>query len=137
MSSSEPTLERKALVIVVEPDILVRLSIAEFLRDCGYKVIEAGAAADVSTVLAAGLRPDIVFTEVQLHGDTDGFTLARRLRQTHPHIDVILTSGIEGAAEKSKDLCGDGPIKKPYHPQDVAGRIKLLIERRRSCTKDT
>jgi DNA-binding NtrC family response regulator len=136
MSSSEFTLDGAVLVIVVEPDILVRITIAEFLRDCGYKVIEAAAAADVSTVLDAGVRLDIVFTEVRLRGGTDGFTLAKNLRQTHPHIDVILTSGIEAAAEKSKDLCDDGPIKKPYHPQDVAGRIKLLIERRRSSKKD-
>jgi DNA-binding response OmpR family regulator len=119
-------------VMVVEPDVVVRMAIAEFLRECGYKVIETGLAEDVLTVLQSGAGLDIVFTEVKLPGAIDGFTLARDLRQTHPEIDVILASGIQSAAEKSEDLCDDGPIQKPYHPQTVVGRINLLLERRRS-----
>jgi DNA-binding response OmpR family regulator len=60
--------------------------------------------------------------------------VTRRIRQTDPEIDVILTSSVEGAAEKSKDLCEEGPLKKPYRTQDVAVRIHLLLERRRSAT---
>jgi DNA-binding response OmpR family regulator len=102
------------------------------LRNCGYKVIEGIVAEDVWTVLAAGADLDIIFSEVQLAGGADGFALARRVRQMNPEIDVILTSGLVGAAEKSKDLCEEGPMKKPYRSQDVISRIKLLLERRRS-----
>lgn len=121
--------------MVIEPEVLIRMIIAEFLRDCGFKVIEGVVAEDVTIVIDSGAHLDIVFSEVQLGGKTDGFALARQLRKSHPEIDVILTSGIAGAAEKSTELCAEGPLKKPYEASDVAARIHLLIERRRSAAK--
>jgi hypothetical protein len=48
---------------------------------------------------------------------------------------VILTSGVARAADKAGDLCDDGPLEKPYHPQEVVRRINLLRERRRTSLK--
>jgi CheY-like chemotaxis protein len=122
-------------IMMVEPDVVVRMVIAEHLRDCGYRVIEGVAARDVWTVMESGRQVDIVLADVQLSGDVDGFSLAHRIRQTRPDIDFILTSGIAGAAKESHDLCQEGPIKKPYGPKDVESRIKVLLERRRASTK--
>ena len=127
--------EPKPAIMVIEPEVLIRMTIAEFLRECGFKVVEGVVAEDVRTVLDAGGHLDIVFSEVRLPGNTDGFALAKQLRNAHPEIDVILTSGIAGAAEKSTDLCAEGPLKKPYEPKEVAARIHRLLERRRSAVK--
>jgi DNA-binding response OmpR family regulator len=127
--------EPKPAIMVIEPEVLIRMTIAEFLRECGFKVVEGVVAEDVRTVLDAGGHLDIVFSEVRLPGNTDGFALAKQLRNAHPEIDVILTSGIAGAAEKSTDLCAEGPLKKPYQPKEVAARIHRLLERRRSAVK--
>jgi len=120
------------VVMIVEPEVLVRMVVAQYLRDCGYTVIEAAAAKDVWTVLESGHRLDVVVAEV---GAVDGFSLAKRVRQTHPDIDVILTSGIAGATHESHELCKEGPIKQPYEPKDVEARIRLLLERRRAASK--
>lgn len=135
MKTAESNDDAKPVVMVIEPEVLVRMTIAEVLRDCGYKVIEGIVAEDVWTVIASGAHLDIVFSEVRLAGGPDGFALARDLRRMNPEIDVILTSGVDGAAEKSKELCEEGPLKKPYQSQDVVARIKLLLERRRSSRK--
>jgi DNA-binding response OmpR family regulator len=119
-------------ILVVEPDVLLRTAIAQYLRDCGHKVIEGTAAEDVWAALATPTRVDVVFSEVQLPGEIDGFSLARRIRQTHPDIDVILTSSVVDAVEKSKELCDEGPIGKPYRPTDLLARIQRLRARRRS-----
>jgi CheY-like chemotaxis protein len=122
-------------VMMVEPDVVVRMVIAEHLRDCGYRVIEGVSADDVWTVLESGRRLDIVLADLRLTGDMDGFSLARRIRQTRSDIDVILTSGISGAAQESHELCQEGPLKKPYAPKDVESRIRRLLERRRASNK--
>jgi len=119
-------------VLVIEPDILVRMAIAEYLHGCGYKVLEGATAADVITVLGSEQKIDVIFAEVQLHDGMNGFSLAQWVRQNHAGVDVILTSGKVKAAEKAADLCDEGPMEKPYHPQEVVRRINILLERRRT-----
>jgi DNA-binding response OmpR family regulator len=133
-SNMASTTERP-VIMVLESDVIVRTEIAEFLRECGYKVIEGVTASDLWIIIDAKVKLDVVFSEVNLPGETDGFTLARSIRQTYPEIDIVLTSSVEGAAEKSKDLCEEGPLKKPYRAELVAARIHLLLERRRSATR--
>src|SRR5271169_884933 len=101
MTGAEP----QKTVIVAEPDVLIRMVIAEYLRDCGYKVTEAISAADVWAILETQRQVDIVLVDVGIGGGSEGFSLASRIRQTHPRVDVILTSGISGAAEESHQLC--------------------------------
>jgi DNA-binding response OmpR family regulator len=128
---SRPADTARTTVLVIEPDIIVRMTIADYLRDCGYQVVEGAAADDALTLLEAGRKVDIILAEVVLPGILDGFGLARRVRQQYPGVDVILTAGTPGAAAKAEDLCNDGPLEKPYHPQEMLRRINLLIERRR------
>jgi len=135
MKTTQGESTAKPVVIVIEPEVLVRMAIAEFLRDCGFEVIEGIVAEDVRTVIDAGTRLDIVFSEVRLAGGTDGFALAKQLRKTHPEIDVILTSGVAGAAEKSTELSAEGPLKNPYNAADLPAPNKLLHDRRRSAAK--
>jgi DNA-binding response OmpR family regulator len=125
---------RAGTIMVVEPEILTRMVIADYLRECGYKVIEGVNANDVFVVLRApnADKVNIILTEVNLTGDTDGFALAQQVRQDHPGVDVIITSGAANAANRASDLCDDGPLGKPYHSREVVQRIKMLQERRRT-----
>ncbi len=109
--------------------------IASYLRDCGYKILEGVSAADVMAVLGSGQKIDVVFSEVQLCGNVDGFGLARWIRERYPDVDVILTTGTRRAADKASDLCEEGPLEKPYHPQEIVRRINFLRERRRTAPK--
>lgn len=118
--------------MVVEPEILVRMVIADYLRKCGYKVIEAGTAEDALTVLSSDVKVEVVFAEVLAVGTADGFGLAKHIREDHPEVDVILTSGVTNAADKAGELCEEGVLKKPYEPEEVIRRIGILRERRRT-----
>jgi DNA-binding response OmpR family regulator len=122
-------------ILVVEPDILVRMVIASYLRDCGYNVLEGVSAADVMAVLGSGQKIDVVFSEVQLYGEVDGFGLARWIREQYTDVDVILTTGVRRAADKASGLCEEGTLEKPYHPQEIVRRINFLRERRRTAPK--
>ena len=130
--SSDTTL---ATIFVVDPDILVRMVIADYLRECGYRVVEGVNADDVLAVLEAGRKIDVILTEVQLAGSVDGFELARQICENHPNIDVILTSGVTRAADKAGNLCDDGPVEKPYQSHEIVRRINILRERRRRALR--
>jgi CheY-like chemotaxis protein len=135
MSSSEQSTgtaqAESETILVIDPDILVRMVIAGYLRECGYAVIEAVSVEEALIVLTSGRPVHVVLAEVSLHGAMDGFTFAQHARQHFPDVDVILTGSAMSTANKAHDLCDDGPLDKPYHPRDVVNRVNLLRERRR------
>jgi len=124
-----PTPNALKSILVVEDEVLIRLAIAEYLRECGYKVHEATQAAEAVAVLESPeVAVDIVFSDVVMPGEMDGFGLARWVRANRPGIEVILTSTVDRSAEVAGMLCEAGPLmKKPYEPQSVVERIKQLL----------
>jgi CheY-like chemotaxis protein len=60
--------------LVVEDDVLVRLVIAAYLRDCGYRVFEAASGDEAIKLLERdGGGISVVLTDVEMPGETDGF----------------------------------------------------------------
>lgn len=116
-------------VLVVEKEVLVRVSIAQYLRHCGYCVMEAsGASEALDALTATDIRIDIVFSEIAMSGDMDGFGLAQWIRKNRPAIQIVLAGTMEKAAKEAGELCEKGPhLKKPYEPQQVLDYIKQLL----------
>jgi DNA-binding NtrC family response regulator len=129
-STSSATLPHST-VAIIEPDVLARMTIAEYLRDCGYRVIEAMNPADIFKLLAAGTVIRTVLCEARVNSDLDGLAFAKAVRERYPHTDVILSVGVANATDKAGTLCEEGPLQKPFHPQELLRRIQRLRERRR------
>lgn len=138
LSSLADSDDSRPVVLVVEDEVLVRMVIAEYLRDCDYVVIEAGSAVEALALLKADVEVDVVFSDIQMPGEIDGFGLSQWVRQNRPGVQVILTSGAASAADKAGDLCEEGPLlQKPYESEEVGRRIKqLLATRERNGNKD-
>lgn len=115
-------------ILMVDADVLVRHVLAEYLRHCGYRVVEAASTDEVQSLLATGeVRVDVVLADVQAPGAISGFAFRRWLRETYPDLDVVLAGAPVQAAEKAADLCEDGPhLARPYEPQHVVDYIKRL-----------
>ena len=114
------------IVMVVDADILARMAIADYLRDCGYKVIEGVSGAQVLAVVNAGHKIEVLLIDLQLRSSEDGFALAREIRAQHPDMIVVRTSATAKLADKAADLCEDGPLVKPYQPEELLRRIQDL-----------
>jgi CheY-like chemotaxis protein len=118
-----------ATVLVVEDEIFVREPIAEYLRDCGYQVLEAADAREAMRLIDSVGSVDVVFSDVRMPGDMDGVGLAQWLRTHHPKVSVLLTSGyfaarnVAGAAMEDVKL-----IEKPYSQAQVLRRIRALLQ---------
>ena len=119
-------------ILVVDDEVLIRMPIAEYLRDCGYRVVEAVNGDEAISVLtAADCEIDLILSDVQMPGSVDGFALARWVRQNRPGLEIILTSGYAGAAKESKDLCNEKDIvAKPYEFERLLDQIKQSLARR-------
>ncbi len=116
-------------VLVVEDDMMVRMPIAEYLRDCGYTVLEAGDAAEAIATVDSSGPVSLVFSDVRMPGSMDGFGLAHWLRTRYPDLPIILTSGYNSSRSLSLDVAqGVKLIEKPYSQAHVAKRIHDLLE---------
>jgi len=66
------------------------IKITQYLRDCGYKVIEAANAEEAMTVLSHKETViNLVFTDIEMPGALDGFALAQWVREHKPGIDGL------------------------------------------------
>ena len=131
MTVTQPVQET---ILVVEDDVLVRMPIAHYLRDCGYKVIEAANGDEAVTVLThQDTVIDLVFTDIEMPGALDGFGLAKWVREHRPGLDVILAGTLRRTVETAKKLCEEGPIAKPYDAQVVHNHIRRLLGTRKAA----
>ena len=124
-------------ILIVEADELVRAPLAEYLRECGYRVLEAVNAREARQLLTNGeWGIDVVLCEVESLGE-NGFSLGTWVRRNYPRITVILAGSVAKAAEKAGDLCEEGPtLSKPYDHRIVSERIKSLLAARKRSGKD-
>jgi len=135
MTSTPPRSESTAgaeTVLVVDDEVLIRMVISEYLRDCGYKVIEAANADEAILLLQQEeLTIDVVFTDIEMPGSMDGWGLSRWIRANRQGLHVILVGSPAHAANAAGELCESGPmLSKPYEPQAVLDRIKRLLAER-------
>jgi DNA-binding NtrC family response regulator len=122
------------IILVVEDDVLVRMPIAQYLRDCGYKVIEASNAdEEMQVLLHQETRVSVVFSDIEMPGTVDGFGLANWIREHRPGLDVLLAGTVRRAVKGAKDLCEQGPVPKPYDAQVVHNRIRRLLASRKAA----
>ncbi len=114
-------------ILIVDADILVRTPLAEYLRECGYTVMEAVDSIEAQALLTD--KPsavDLVLADVGGE-DRSGFALAKWIRERFPDIRVILAGSIAGSVEKAVGLCEDGPaLSKPYDHRAVLEQIQRL-----------
>jgi two-component system, response regulator PdtaR len=91
-------------VLVVEDELLVRIFMADFLEEAGFKVFEAVNADEAIVVLEA--RPDVqaVITDIEMPGSMNGLALAKAIHQRWPRIGIIVTSG------RKRPAAGELPV---------------------------
>jgi two-component system, response regulator PdtaR len=115
------------VLLVVEDDFLVRLTMADALTDGGFEVIEAGDAQEALSRICE--RNDIaaMLTDINLPNGEDGFALARAVRVVRPELPVVYASGRYSAAEIGKSVAGSRFLAKPFTPSLAVDVIRHMI----------
>jgi DNA-binding response OmpR family regulator len=115
------------IILVVEQDVLVRASLSDYLRSCGYRVFEARDFDEAVRVLQESKES----VDVVLSDQLSGFKLSTWARQNHAGVDVLMTGTVERAANAAADLCAEGPAKaRPLEPQQLVKEIRRALARR-------
>jgi DNA-binding response OmpR family regulator len=116
------------LLLIVEPDVLVRTAVADYLRECGYTVLEATNSQEAVELMLASPEIRVAMVDVGSPEVLDGFALVQWIRRERPDTKVVMTAGIVRTAETAGVLCESGPmLRKPYHHHELERRIRLLL----------
>lgn len=123
------TMDHERLVLlVVEDDFLVRLTLSDGLEDSGFTVLEAGDAQEALALLCS--RPDIaaMLTDINLPGGADGFALARAARVVRPELPVVYASGRYMSVEPGRGVDGSRFLAKPFAPSAAVDALHDVLE---------
>src|SRR3954462_3269788 len=105
------------LVLIVEDEPLVAVSLELELELAGHKVLGPADDPDHAMRLAAEHRPDVALVDIGLHGIPRGVELARALRSQYDVAVLFVTMTRDTALENQDAALG--VITKPFDPDDV------------------
>lgn len=80
-------------VLVVDDEPIIRMDLADLVRDSGYIVLEAANADEAITLLEAHGAIRILVTDIEMPGSMNGLKLASAVRKRWPPVAIIVTSG--------------------------------------------
>ncbi|HEX7544417.1 MAG TPA: response regulator transcription factor [Candidatus Limnocylindrales bacterium] len=120
--STQPLL----LVADDEPRITKLVSMA--LSEEGFRVVTASSGEE-ALAKAEQIRPDIILLDIVMP-DLDGIEVMRQLRERR-QVPVILLTAKGSTADKAKglDLGADDYVAKPFHPDELAARVRAVLRR--------
>jgi CheY-like chemotaxis protein len=117
------------VVLVVDDDPDVLLVAATLLGDQGYTVLEASSGAEAMQVMRANSEIAVLFTDILMPGEVDGFELAHQAKQLRPALRVIYTSGYIEQIPWGEKGIGYGPLlPKPWRKEQLLDVVRSMLD---------
>jgi len=125
----EAAVKRAPTVYFIDDSATMREVIKIAFRRENIHVITCADAASALAQFEQN-RPDVVITDV-IMPDQDGYSVCSQIKE-HPEfsgIPVVLMSGVvnKSVADKAVSVKADELIRKPFQPQELIGRVKILL----------
>jgi DNA-binding response OmpR family regulator len=115
-------------VLVVDDEPIVREIVVSYLRQEGFRTLEAGDG-DTARRLLQEEPPGLVVLDVMLPG-TDGLELCRWIRARSDLPVIMLTArGDEVDRIIGLELGADDYVTKPFSPRELAARVRTVVRR--------
>ena len=113
--------------LAVDDEPIIRVDATQILEEAGFRCLDAGSGDDAIAILTEKWEQVVVlFTDVEMPGEVDGFALARYVADHWPHIEIVVSSG------RIKPKEGDLPAKaafvtKPFSAGIVHSELRRLL----------
>jgi len=117
-------------IVVVDDNADVRSTTVEMLASLGYRVFGAGTGRAALSIADGEGGIDLVFADVMLPGGVSSVALIAKLRERHPHIKALLTSGFNDSMITHRSMLNGSidVLPKPYELSDLALRVRAVLD---------
>jgi two-component system, chemotaxis family, protein-glutamate methylesterase/glutaminase len=117
-------------VLIVDDAVMVRSRLSKILAtDVDIEVVGVAATGQIALAKLVLLKPDVVILDVEMP-DLDGLQILSRIRQTDPHLPVIMFSAMTTtgatATLDALTLGASDYVTKPSHLGDVDNVTQYL-----------
>ena len=118
----------QAHLLVVDDDQRLRLLIARFLAENGFRVTTAASAEDARAKMA-GIDFDLVVLDVMMPGES-GFELATWVRRDS-HVPILMLTAMDEVEQRIAGLehGADDYLAKPFEPRELLLRLRGILRR--------
>lgn len=116
-------------VLIAEDEALIRLDLAEMLREEGYQVVGEAGDGQEAVDLAESLRPDLVIMDVKMPR-RDGIDAAAEIAAKRIAPVVVLTAFSQRElVERARDAGAMAYLVKPFSITDLVPAIEVAVSR--------
>lgn len=129
MTGSPKDADSPRRVLIAEDEALIRLDLAEMLREEGYEVVGEAGDGQEAVELAESLRPDLVIMDVKMPR-RDGIDAASEIASKRIAPIVILTAFSQRElVERARDAGAMAYLVKPFSITDLVPAIEVAVSR--------
>lgn len=116
-------------VLIAEDEALIRLDLAEMLREEGYDVVGEAGDGQEAVELAEQLRPDLVIMDIKMPR-RDGLDAATEIASKRIAPIVMLTAFSQrDLVERARDAGAMAYLVKPFSINDLIPAIEVAVSR--------
>ena len=122
---------RDQTIVVVEDDPHIADLLDLYLRDAGFRVIQA-ADGERGLELIRDQQPMLAILDVGLPGAIDGMEVCRRVRSgPNPDLPVLILTARAGEIDRvlGLELGADDYVTKPFSPRELVARVRAILRR--------
>ena len=115
-------------VFLVDDSTTMLMSLKSTLEIGGFKVDTAGDGEQAMTKLKAGLKPDLIITDINMPGMT-GLEVIEKVRSKLRFVPILALSAESAPSvrQEARELGATGWLVKPIRPDELVGVIKKLV----------
>jgi DNA-binding response OmpR family regulator len=119
-------------IVVVEDDPNIADLLDLYLRQAGYRVLQA-ASGERGLELVTQHRPRLVVLDLGLPGAVDGIEVCRRVRAGDVTADlpILMLTARDGEIDRvlGLEMGADDYVTKPFSPREIVARVKAILRR--------
>ena len=118
---AERTAVPSATILVVDDEAEVRMIVAEFLEDTGYRVLQAEGGLAALRMLETDPGVQLLVTDIRMP-DMSGLELADRAAMVRPYLKIILISGYFVAQQVQRRF-----LRKPFRMRELVAAVRAEL----------
>lgn len=114
-------------ILIAEDETLIRMDLAEMLRENGYEVIGEATNGEEAITLANELKPDLAILDVKMP-KLDGITAAETIVKISPVL-MLTAFSQKDLVERALDAGVMAYVVKPFTVDDLIPAIEIATTR--------